>query len=458
MSPDRSSGFDEPVTTARPSLDRLLASAPSTFQLSVVEGPDRGKVCIIDGTQPGRTLVGQSPVCEFRLTDPLVSRRHIAVDLRGPSLELTDLGSSNGTRVNGVNVGACQLQGGEEVWLGNTRLEVLRKGAAARVTPSKSTAFGRMVGASPALTRLYPLCERLAQLTIPLVIEGETGTGKEILAESLHELSPRSSKPFVVLDCTAVQATLMESELFGHEKGAFTGATSARKGLFEQAHGGTLFIDEIGDLDLALQPKLLRAIERSEIRSVGGTRSLSVDVRIIAATRRDLDREVQEGRFRDDLFHRLAVARVELPPLRARTGDVSVLARHFAAHFGADPSSLPPGLLARWEAERWTGNVRQLRNAVSRQLALGDLLGAPAETTPSVGSADDEALEDWRASAASLLTLDLPFPQARDRALTEFERRYVERALARHDGNVARAAQSSGIARRYFQMLKSRSR
>src|SRR5262249_22135835 len=194
--------------------------------------------------------------------------------------------------------------------------------------------FGRVLGASREMRRLYPLCERLAASRVPVVIEGETGTGKEILAESLHEAGPRTAAPFAVFDCTAVPANLMESELFGHDRGAITGAVMTRKGILEEADGGTLLIDEIGDLDLQLQPKLLRALERGEVRRVGGDRWLKVDVRILAATRRNLDVEVQEGRFRDDLFHRLAVARIELPPLRERKGDVAVLASHFSEEMG----------------------------------------------------------------------------------------------------------------------------
>lgn len=178
--------------------------------------------------------------------------------------------------------------------------------------------FGRLLGGSPAMRRLYPLCERLAGSTVPIVIEGETGTGKEQLAEALHEQSSRADKPFVILDCTTIAPNLIESELLGHEKGAFTGAMRTREGVFERANGGTLLIDEIGDLPLELQPKLLRAIERGVITRVGGSKPVVVDVRLLAATRRDLDREVQLGRFRDDLFHRIAVARVELPPLRER--------------------------------------------------------------------------------------------------------------------------------------------
>src|SRR5262245_60431404 len=188
------------------------------------------------------------------------------------------------------------------------------------------------------------------------------------MAEALHEQGPRASQPFVVFDCTAVPPNLVESELFGHERGAFTGAVTQRKGVFEQAHGGTLLIDEIGDLDLPLQPKLLRAIERGEIRRVGADRWIRVDVRVLAATRRDLAREVQAGRFRDDLFHRLAVGRIELPPLRHRRGDVPLLARQVWRELGGDARLLPAEILLKWEDYEWPGNVRELRNAVARQL------------------------------------------------------------------------------------------
>jgi transcriptional regulator with GAF, ATPase, and Fis domain len=303
------------------------------------------------------------------------------------------------------------------------------------------------VGASDEMRRLYPLCEKLANANVPVIIEGETGTGKEVLAESLHEQGPLSQQPFVVFDCTAVPPALVESELFGHVRGAFTGAVAARKGVFEQAEGGTLLIDEIGDLELALQPKLLRAIERSEIRRVGGDRAIRVHVRILAATRRDLDHEVQAGLFRDDLFHRLAVARIELPPLRERHGDVTVLAKYFCLELGADESELDRELLMRWEGYDWPGNVRELRNAVARHLALGDL--APEGT----GSSRSPKVEDF---IDPVLSMDLPIKEARDRVIAEFERRYLSRALAKHNGVVTHAAKASGIARRHFQRLRVR--
>jgi DNA-binding NtrC family response regulator len=244
-----------------------------------------------------------------------------------------------------------------------------------------------------------------------------------------------------------VPSNLVESELFGHERGAFTGAVSTRKGLFEQAHQGTLLIDEIGDLDPALQPKLLRAIERSEIRRVGGERVIRVDVRLLSATRRDLEREVQEGRFRDDLFFRLAVARVELPPLRARKGDVAVLANHFWKTIGRRDDPVPYDLLRRLERHTWPGNVRELANAVARHLALGEHAGLER----SIPRPPEDGVE-------RVLVRDLPFQLARQELLAEFERRYVERLLAQHGGNVTRAAAASGLGRRYFAMIVARRR
>jgi two-component system response regulator HydG len=426
-----------------------------TFVLTVIEGPDKGKTFTLDGSQPSRILVGQSPACEIRVTDPLVSRRHASFDVTEHELHLTDLGSTNRTYVGPIAVMDAYLRGGEVVRMGGTQLRVDRLEDQKSTPLSSATSFGRLVGSSVEMRRIYPLCERVAASDIPVIIEGETGTGKEVLAESLHELSPRAQGPFMVFDCTAVPPNLVESELFGHERGAFTGAVVTRKGVFEQADGGTLFIDEIGDLEPSLQPKLLRAIQRSEVRRVGGDRWIPVNVRIIAATRRDLDREVQAGRFRDDLFFRLAVARIELPPLRARRGDVGVLAPHFWAELGGDPERLPFELLLRFEEYSWPGNVRELYNAVARRLALGDM-EAPTGPVPGSGGRSEPppALKDD--FIESVLTENLPLPRARQRVVDELERRYVERVVALHGGNISRAAAASGIAHRYFQKIRAR--
>jgi DNA-binding NtrC family response regulator len=415
------------------------------FVLVAVDGPDRSKSFVIDGSSPSRVLVGQSQVCEVRLNDRSVSRRHLALELADRCLRVCDLESTNGTFLGSTRIVEAFWREGELLRLGSTalRLDVLPLPQAEPETSAEG--FGALVGASSPMRRLYPLCYKLADADIPLVIEGETGTGKEVLAEAIHEMGARSKGPFVVFDCTEVPFNLVESELFGHEKGAFTGAHEMRRGFFEQAHGGTLLIDEIGDLDLSLQPKLLRALERSEVRRVGGAERIPVDVRVIAATRRDLDKEVQEGRFRDDLFHRLAVARIELPPLSKRRGDIPLLARHIARQQGGSDDALPPELLARWEAEVWPGNVRELRNAVARHLALGDL-GAPAR----------RAAESTNDVLEAVITRNLPLSQARQIVVDEFERRYLKRMLDAHDGNVTHAARAAGVARRYFRLLRSK--
>ena len=328
---------------------------------------------------------------------------------------------------------------------------------------TSATSFGRVVGASQAMRKLYPLCKRLAEADVATIIEGETGTGKEVLAESLHEVGPRAGGPFVVFDCTATPPNLVESALFGHERGSFTGATETRRGVFEEADGGTLLIDEIGDLELDLQSKLLRALERSEVRRIGGSRWIKVDVRILAATRRNIDEEVSTGRFRDDLYYRLAVARIELPPLRRRHGDIAVLARHFWKRLADAGSPMPDGFLARLESYAWPGNVRELQNAIARRVALGDLAGDDLMPSTSSPVASPEPLGPASAAGGDdtierVLQLGLPLPRARQRLVAEFERRYVERVLELHGGNVARAAAASGIARRYFRLLRARNR
>jgi transcriptional regulator with GAF, ATPase, and Fis domain len=416
------------------------------------ESEDAGRSLVLDARAQGRALVGTSPVCDLRLTDRQVSRRHLALEVAGEHLRVADLNSRNGTTVGALRVVEAVLEGGERVGIGATMLRIERRDAADVHAPALPPvlSFGTLVGASTEMRRLHPLCQRLARSDIPVLIEGETGTGKEALARALHDEGPRSKGPFVVFDCTAVPPALVESELFGHERGAFTGAVAARQGVFEEANGGTLLIDEIGDLDPVLQPKLLRAVERGEVRPVGGSRTIQVDLRVLAATRRDLDKEVEGGRFRDDLFHRLVVARVELPPLRKRVGDVRLLAAHFCTQLGGEAHALPESLLQAWESWSWPGNVRELRNAVARYLALGDL--EQGWVPPSTRGTDAQADLIER-----VLARHLPLAEARQQVVEAFEQRYLERVLEEHGGNVTRAAEASGIARRHFHRLWTRS-
>jgi DNA-binding NtrC family response regulator len=439
--------YDERVATAVTTT--RTPRATRTFVLSAVSGPDAGKTFEIDVSRGGRVFLGQSMACTVQLEDETVSRRHAAFDVVDGALRLTDLGSTNGTFVNGVRALDVVLTGGETIRVGADVFRLQPGDDPVETATDPQTGFGRFVGASPEIRRLYPTMRRMAASDIPVVIEGETGTGKEVLAEAFHEQGTRASGPFVVFDCTTVVADLMEAALFGHERGAFTGALASTPGLFEQADKGTLFIDEIGDLDLALQPKLLRAIERAEVRRIGGRRSIGVNVRVLAATRRDLDREVQAGRFREDLFFRLAVGRIELPPLRNRRKDIPLLASHFWRELGGDPAALTGDLLRRLEDYDWPGNVRELRNAIARRIALGDLPKAERGSSPATASPSTDAIQ-------AIIDLDLPFPIARDRITALFEQRYVATVLSRHAGNVTRAAHASGIGRRYFQTIRGR--
>jgi DNA-binding NtrC family response regulator len=436
---------DEELATERAHFE---SDSPSTVaKLVVIEGPDLGKTFTLDPNAASRILVGTSPACEIRLTEPTVSRRHAAFEpVANGNYRLTDLGSKNGTFADGLRIGEVYVRGGEIVRFGTTAVQLEADVGPEPAPLPSAIRFGRTLGASAAMRRLYLACEKLAQTRLPVLIEGETGTGKEVLAESLHEASG-SAGPFVVFDCTTVSPTLVEAELFGHERGAFTGADRARPGVFEEANGGTLLIDEIGDFELSLQAKLLRALDRSEVRRVGGQRTIRFDVRVLAATRRDLDKEVAAGRFRDDLFHRLAVARVELPPLRLRHGDVALLTRQFVKEMGGPPA-LAAELAARFADYSWPGNVRELRNLVARSVALG------VRPVVEPGVEDDvPSPRDW---LDILVRQGLPFPVARRRAQEEFERRYVTATLARHGGNITAAAKASGIAQRYFRLVRAR--
>jgi transcriptional regulator with PAS, ATPase and Fis domain len=411
----------------------------------VIAGPDAGRLFALDGQSAFNTLIGTSPACAIQLTDRRVSRRHAALELARGELRVRDIGSTNGLRIQRVPVIEAVLVGGEELELGDTVLRIETSAGGSELAHSAS--FRRVLGVSSEMSRVYAIAKRLAASDLPTIIEGETGTGKELLAESIHDASARARRPFVVIDCTTLAANLIETELFGHEKGSFTGATAARKGVFEEAHGGTLFVDEIGDLDLALQAKLLRAIERGEIRRVGGNAWIRVDVRIIAATRRDLDRQVQLGLFRDDLFYRLAVGRIELPPLRRRTGDVTFLAKAFWAELGGHGRPMPAHLLEQLELHTWPGNVRELQNHIAAVLTIG-------ETSIVEVKASTQSTGDF---LDSVLDQQLPISIGRQCVVDEYERRYVARVLAEHDGHVGKASAASGISRRYFQRIRNRS-
>jgi two-component system, NtrC family, response regulator HydG len=434
-------------------------------------GPTKGVSLNVKAAHGGTTSLGTSPLADLYVDDPSVSRRHALLSVDDAGLRIVDQESTNGTTINGLRIRDAVVGGGEVVLFGIAGFSVLPGPTELAPALPFAARFGKLIGQSEAMRALYPLLKRLASSTVPVLIQGETGSGKEVVAEALHDASPRASQPFVVFDCTTVSPALLESTLFGHEKGAFTGASAMRRGVFEQADGGTLFIDEIGDLDLPLQARLLRAAERQEVQRVGGSAWLKVDVRIVSATRRDLEREVQAGRFRDDLYFRLAVARVDIPPLRAREGDIDLLARHFWSRNGGRPEDLLPATLAHFSDREWPGNVRELANVIAQHVALGDLAGVrpgplSARSATADGSSPDSlppsALEARSEASASfpgdtigrVIAEGLSFHVARERLLAEFHQRYTATLLGRYGGNISKAAAASGVARRYFYVLK----
>jgi DNA-binding NtrC family response regulator len=316
--------------------------------------------------------------------------------------------------------------------------ERLRSGIAGRRLLHASRAFGDVVA----------MLERAARTDASVLLLGESGTGKELLAHHLHDVSARADKPFVPVDCASIPADLFESELFGHVKGAFTGATSGRPGLFQVADGGTLFLDELGELPPAFQSKLLRTIQERSVRPVGGSEQVPVDVRIVAATNRNLQREVDEGRFRADLFYRLDVVRIAVPPLRERPEDIEVLAAHFLRRFGQPHGivAIAPDAAALLRAFEWPGNVRQLRNVVERACALGHPPELCVDDLPPELRGDP-------AAAAAVAAEGGTFQAMKARRLAAIESGYLEGLLRKHRGNVTHCAEEAGMARSAFQKL-----
>ena len=414
-------------------------------ELRVTAGPDRGKSCPL---RRGLVVVGSGPECDLVLSDAAVSRRQFELEATPTAFALRDRGSTNGTFVGKLRVTEVQLTDGVEIQVGRTRIKFAPRDEREGFPLSPQHRFGTLLGKSPLMRHCFALLERAVDADSTVLVEGESGTGKELAAESLHGLSGRAGGPFVVADCGAIAASLIESELFGHEKGAFTGADATKIGALERAHGGTLFLDEIGELDRALQPRLLRFLEKREVRRVGGSQTRSVDVRVVAATNRRLEERVREGEFREDLFFRLAVLRVEIPPLRRRREDIPMLALELARRLRpeVDPASwLDERALAVLSSYEWPGNVRELRNVVERlavlpelslEAALGGSLGARAEASPDTSG-----------------LLKLSYHDAKERVLDAFEKQYVAQLLEGEQGVVARAAERAGVPRQTFFRL-----
>jgi len=407
----------------------------------VVGGPDAGRELRVE---PGPTRIGTAPSCGLRLSDATVSRVHCELRVEPGGVTIVDCGSSNGTFVNGVEIVEARLRASARVEVGQTVLDVDIRETGVEMPLAPRDHFGGMLGSSAAMRRVFHLMATVAPTNATVLFRGETGTGKEVAARAVHDTSRRAQGPFVAVDCGAIAETLIESELFGHVRGAFTGATSNRRGLFEAADGGTLFLDEIGELPLSLQPKLLRALEQREVRPVGSNAVRPVDVRVVAATHRPLAHAVNEGRFREDLYYRLAVVEIVLPPLRDREEDIALLAHHFYRGVTGTDASVPPEVLASLQSRSWPGNVRELRNFVERSALLG------------WGRSEPAAVHGEKAGATSLesfASADLPLKDARDRCIARFEALYVTALLRKTGGNVTRAAELAAVSRRYLHRL-----
>jgi transcriptional regulator with GAF, ATPase, and Fis domain len=437
------SGHDEVQT-------HVIASSASlaipVVDLVVVDGPERGARLKLSH---GAARVGTAPKNDLRLSDPTVSRLHAEISVSKDGISVRDASSRNGTYIDGIRVEVAYLPPGASLRLGGSTLRAEIGEASILVEVSSRTALGAMIGGSQEMRRLYAIVDKVAPTDTTVLIEGETGTGKELVARAIHAGSRRAGAPFVAIDCGAIPENLIESELFGHVRGAFSGATGDRAGAFEEADGGTLFFDEVGELPLQLQKKLLRALETREIRKVGGSSARRVDVRVLAATNRALSRSVNDGLFREDLFYRLAVVSIQTPPLRMRRDDIPVLARHFLERFTGKPQEVPPALLPTLVTRGWPGNVRELKNYIERWIVLE---GAAHDR----GHAPALPSFELPPGIELLVPVDRPFKDARDAWMERFENVYVRALLAKTNGNITHAAEIAGLNRRFLQRLMDR--
>ena len=426
--------------------------------------PDAVKLVVLGGASEGleRGLthalsVGADPRCDLQLGDRGISRRHAEFCLRDGRVWVRDLGSRNGTFLHGVRVTEAELSLGSVVQLGETALGVYPRWHIREVDPSERQRFGQLCGRSLAMRHVFAILERVAPSSATVLVEGESGTGKELVARSLHEASPRAHKPYVVFDCTTVTKELAESELFGHVKGAFSGAVADRDGAFRQADGGTIFLDELGELPLELQPKLLRVLESGEVRRVGDSQRRKVDVRIVAATNRDLHAEARRGRFRSDLLYRLSVVCVQVPPLRARPEDIALITERLLEGQLAPGSRIEGQNLERLMGYSFPGNVRELRNVLTRALAL-------APRRDGYVRFDDLVLNlaSDLSSPSSLgyhfpgVDVHLPYKDAKQRLIAQFDDEYVQALLRRNGGNISRAAKAANLSRKHVYALLRR--
>ncbi len=464
--------------------DRATVRRLRTGKLVVLTGPDQGKELEIKKT---RSSGGRSIINDMVLQDKAVSGTHFEVVARDDGYRLRDLNSRNGTFIGDVRLREIYLRPKTTFRIGHTQIQFQPTEDIVEIELSKRDSFEGVIGTSAAMREIFATLEKVSPSELTVMITGETGTGKELIARAVHNGSKRRNKPFVVLDCGAIPRNLIESTLFGHEKGSFTGAVGQHRGCFEQANGGTIFLDEIGELDVTLQPKLLRVLEQREIKRVGGDRTLKVDVRVLAATNRDLRAEVNAGNFREDLYFRLSVVQLELPPLRERTGDVALIAQHFLREVSSRRGmtlSFGQDAMGGLKGQPWPGNVRELRNVVERAAALtdgpviarSDLVfsrGGPSvlvahdlmqagtsaarEAAARMSGADAPPTPDGPAIFdPALLKGAIGFKQAKQTVVDAFEIAYLSALLERKERNITRSAQEAGLTRYHLRELLKR--
>ena len=412
------------------------------WNLAILEGSQKGTVfpCPL-----GTTVIGSATSSQVCLNDPTVSRVHAEVIVGQDRVLIRDCESTNGTYVEEVQVRDADVREGHRIRVGSTVLRLERANETLIAELSANERFGDMVGRSPAMRAVFSILERVAPTDARVLLQGETGTGKDLAARAIHENSRRADGPYVAVDCGAIAESLFESELFGHVRGAFSGAVSDRTGVIEEANGGTLFLDEIGELSLGLQRKLLRMLESREVRRVGSNQTRPMDVRIIAATNRPLSASVNAGHFREDLFFRLAVVTVELPPLRQRRTDIPMLARHLLEELTDQPAPLPSDVAVALMSRGWPGNVRELRNFLERGLSLGWRAERRAPETGPIPSGIDD-----------FVPTHLPLKEARVAWVDRFDEIYLRALLRKTGGNVSAAAREAGVGRRFIQRAMKR--
>jgi DNA-binding NtrC family response regulator len=414
-----------------------------SVRIEMLRGPDAGQ-----SWELGQKLtIGKGPENDIVVVDATVSRCHLEITQTPTGYRVRDLESTNGTFLDDSRIVEAYARAGSEIRAGEVvfRLRAVHEDLA--IEPSGEERFGPLVGRSAPMRRIFALLSRIAPTDATILITGETGTGKGAVSRAIHDMSHRGEKPFVVVDCGAISQNLIESELFGHEKGAFTGATRQRRGALEMCAGGTLFIDELDDLPLDVQPKLLRALDDREIVRVGSSKPIKLDLRVVAATKKELREEVAAGRFREDLYYRLSVVTVTLPALRDRLEDIPLLAERFLD--GTNWDNLPKPLRQKLSAHIYPGNVRELRNLLERASYLEGFDALDPALFPT------EMRGKGAPSTEFKLTADYmkPFKEAKEALIERFEQEYLRRLMARNQNKVARAARDAKIDRKYLYML-----